>query len=39
MARATKNLAVVYFTSDVEVAKKVVLERQYVPGECIRTFE
>jgi DNA helicase-2/ATP-dependent DNA helicase PcrA len=38
-SRATKNLAVVYFTSDVEAAKKVVLERQYVPGECIRTFE
>jgi len=38
-SRATKNLAVVYFTSDVEAAKKMVLEKQYVPADCIQTFE
>ncbi|MFD2256880.1 UvrD-helicase domain-containing protein [Luteolibacter algae] len=38
-SRATKNLAVVYFTSDVEAAKKVVEKRKYVPSNCIKTFE
>jgi DNA helicase-2/ATP-dependent DNA helicase PcrA len=38
-SRATKNLAVVYFTSDVRAAKKLVEERQYVPNDCIQTFE
>lgn len=38
-SRATRNLAVVYFTNDVEAAKKVLEERQYVPASCIQTFE